>query len=313
MDELIKAKLKENLGQMIRCPNESAEILATMMSITHSLQAGRTMDASMSKWFGQNTPLGITSSASLISWLSTQRSNPIKWVIRDSVASCMAAYGIKTLRQIETTGVQSQLNYLQRIVSAEVTNKVDFFKVLQEFIDSQCIDIIDVVELIDALENQRVQLPLVASVLRSMLKVIKLYVIGSGNNWPNHGGTVKTFGFEVCARLIAALLKKMIMADECVAPEEVGAFYEILAERYAMPPEQAQWIYEAAPLDYEVSDICADILAVLSPDRVGEIYEVLERIAMADQHFDSREKKLLNTIHSCLTIDLSLDKLNEES
>lgn len=305
MKALNHDSLNDYLEIMIQQFEDWESLLTQLVSMSQTLRPGSTINTSMSRWFGENTSLGISSPASLITWLGENSSEPMRWVIRDSVASCMAAYGIEFYRQSEPSKANSQISILQRRVSSQFDDKLAFIKLIQDCNRLNCIDLIDAIELLDAVLRERVDLTLGLATIRGMLRVLRLYVVGTGDGWPNHGGSVKVFGFEVCARLIILLLKKMIMADDYVAPQEMNTFYSVVAQKYSIPPEQAQWIYEAAPLDFNLTDVCKDIRNNLQPDKVIEVYEVLEKLALADQHFDIRESWLLESIQAGLGISLA--------
>lgn len=305
MKALNHDSLNDYLEIMIQQFEDWESLLTQLVSMSQTLRPGSTINTSMSRWFGENTSLGISSPASLITWLGENSSEPMRWVIRDSVASCMAAYGIEFYRQSEPSKANSQISILQRRVSSQFDDKLAFIKLIQDYNRLNCIDLIDAIELLDAVLRERVDLTLGLATIRGMLRVLRLYVVGTGDGWPNHGGSVKVFGFEVCARLIILLLKKMIMADDYVAPQEMNTFYSVVAQKYSIPPEQAQWIYEAAPLDFNLTDVCKDIRNNLQPDKVIEVYEVLEKLALADQHFDIRESWLLESIQAGLGISLA--------
>lgn len=305
MQVLNHDSLNDYLEIMIQQSEDWESLLSQLVSMSQALRPGSTINASMSRWFGENTSIGISSPASLITWLGENSSEPMRWVIRDSVASCMAAYGIKFYRESEPSKANSQISILQRRVSSQFDDKLAFIKLIQDCNRLNCIDLIDAIELLDAVLRERVDLTLGLATLRGMLRVLRLYVVGTGDGWPNHGGSVKVFGFEVCARLIILLLKKMIMADDYVAPQEMNTFYSVVAQKYSIPPVQAQWIYEAAPLDFNLTDVCKDIRNILQPDKVIEVYEVLEKLALADEHFDIRESWLLESIQSELNISLA--------
>lgn len=305
MEALNHNSLNDHLEIIIQQFDDWEKPLTELVNISQSLKPGSTIDASMSKWFGENDTLGVSSPASLITWLGENSSDTMRWVVRDSVASCMAAYGIEYYRQSEVSEAHRQINDIQRRASSQLTDKLDFIKLIKNLNRSHSMDLRDAVELLDSVLRDRVDIGLGLATLRGMLRVLKLYVVGSGNEWPNHGGSIKVFGFEVCARLIILLLKKMIMADDYVAPQEMNTFYSVVAQKYSIPPEQAQWIYEAAPLDFNLTDVCKDIRNNLQPDKVIEVYEVLEQLALADQHFDIRESWLLESIQVGLGISVA--------
>ena len=305
MKALNHDSLNDYLEIMIQQSEDWESLLTQLVSMSQTLRPGSTINTSMSRWFGENTTIGISSPASLITWLGENSSEPMRWVIRDSVASCMAAYGIEFYRQSEPSKANSQISRLQRRVSSQFDDKLAFIQLIQDYNRLNCIDLIDAIELLDAVLRERVDFTLGLATLRGMLRVLRLYVVGSGNGWPSHGGSIKVFGFEVCARLIILLLKKMIMADDYVAPQEMNTFYSVVAQKYSIPPEQAQWIYEAAPLDFNLTDVCKDIRNNLQPDKVIEVYEVLEQLALADQHFDIRESWLLESIQVGLGISVA--------
>ena len=305
MKALNHDSLNDYLEIMIQQSEDWESLLTQLVSMSQTLRPGSTINTSMSRWFGENTSIGISSPASLITWLGENSSEPMRWVIRDSVASCMAAYGIEFYRESEPSKANSQISILQRRVSSQFDDKLAFIQLIQDYNRLNCIDLIDAIELLDAVLRERVDFTLGLATLRGMLRVLRLYVVGSGNGWPSHGGSIKVFGFEVCARLIILLLKKMIMADDYVAPQEMNTFYSVVAQKYSIPPEQAQWIYEAAPLDFNLTDVCKDIRNNLQPDKVIEVYEVLEQLALADQHFDIRESWLLESIQVGLGISVA--------
>ena len=300
------------LQRMLDKPNEINAIVNELISKLESLEPGTALDATMNKWFGHKSLLGATSPASLISWLDSNTSSTMKWVIRDSVSSCMAAEGIANLRCLKTYQAGTLIASLQRQASFQISEKKQFIELVKELNGAECIDLIDAIELIDAVICERIDLILATSNLRGMLKVIKLYVLESGDAWPIHKGSIKVFGFEVSARLVVILLKKMIMADQVVDPKEMETYYKILGQRYSIPPEQARWIFEAAPLDFDISKVCRDILGFLKPEKVTEVYEILKAIAIADNHFDKREQSLLRNIQYCLTIQMSIGEISQE-
>ena len=94
----------------------------------------------------------------------------------------------------------------------------------------------------------------------------------------------------------------MILADNVIDAKEMDKYYDFLGKRYSIPPDQAQWIYEAAPVNFDIRQVCHDISSLMHTDRVKEVYSGLEEIAMADEHLDNREKQLLNFIRSGLNI-----------
>ena len=160
----------------------------------------------------------------------------------------------------------------------------------------------DALEILDAVVRERISVSDGLRSMQGMMRIMELYVVGSGSRWPVHQGTVKVFGFEVSARLVAILLKKMILADNVVDTKEMNKYYDFLGNRYSIPPDQAQWIFEAAPVSFDIRQVCHDISSLLQTERVKEVYAGLEEIALADEHFDNREKQLLNFIRSGLNI-----------
>ena len=71
----------------------------------------------------------------------------------------------------------------------------------------------------------------------------------------------------------------MIMADLIINEDEMQTYYKILGQRYSIPPDQAQWIYEAAPIDFDLATVCKDMISFLHPDKVTEVYDILKAIA----------------------------------
>ncbi len=306
MKLLDRDQFQNYLQQMLDEPDELKNIISELINKLDSFEPGTALDQSMNKWFGHKSLLGATSPASLICWLGTNTSSTMKWVIRDSVSSCMAAAGIENLRFLEINPAGHLLASLQRKASSLISDKCEFIELVKEFNRAGCIDLMDAIELTDAVICDRIDLVLASSTLRSMLKVVKLYVLGNANVWPIHKGSIKVFGFEVSARLVVILLKKMIIADDVIDPQEMQTYYKILGQRYSIPPDQAQWIFEAAPIDFDLSLVCRDMLGFLHPDKVTEVYDILKAIAIADNHFDHREQKLLGKIQSYLTIQMSI-------
>ena len=52
------------------------------------------------------------------------------------------------------------------------------------------------------------------------------------------------------------------------------------------------------------------MISFLHPDKVTEVYDILKAIAIADDHFDHREQKLLGEIQSYLTIQMSIGEID---
>tara|TARA_Y100000589_G_scaffold214242_1_gene202143 strand:- start:1791 stop:2735 length:945 start_codon:yes stop_codon:yes gene_type:complete len=312
MKPLDRDDFENYLQLMLDKPDKCRVLAGELISKLDTCEPGVALGKSMNQWFGHKSLLGATSPASLISWLDASTSPTMKWVIRDSVSSCMASVGIENLRELATYRAGTIIASLQRQANLQISEKKQFLELVKVLNRSACIDLIDAIELIDAVICERIDLVLAASNLRGMLKVIKLYVLESGDNWPIHQGSIKVFGFEVGARLIVILLKKMIMADQVVDPKEMVTFYKILGQRYSIPPEQARWIFEAAPLDFDIAIVCRDVLGFLHPEKVTEVYDILKAIAIADNHFDQSEQKLLGTIQDCLTIQMSIGGISQE-
>ena len=298
------------LQLMLDKPDEINQTVTELINKLDSFEPGTTIDESMNQWFGHKSLLGAISPASLICWLGANTSSTMKWVIRDSVSSCMAAAGIENLRCLELNAAGHLLAKLQRQAGLKISKKSEFLELVQEFNRAACIDLVDAIELTDAVIRERIDFVLASSTLRGMLKVTKLYVLGNGAEWPIHKGNIKVFGFEVSARLVVILLKKMIMVDLIINEEEMQTYYKILGQRYSIPPDQAQWIYEAAPIDFDLATVCKDMISFLHPDKVTEVYDILKAIAIADDHFDHREQKLLGEIQSYLTIQMSIGKID---
>ena len=310
MKPLDRDEFHNYLQLMLDKPEEINQIVTDLINKLDSFEPGTAIDDSMNKWFGHKSLLGAISPASLICWLGANTSSTMKWVIRDSVSSCMAATGIENLRCLEVNPAGHLLAKLQRSAGIKISNKGEFIQLVQEFNRAGCIDLLDAIELTDAVIRERIDFVLASSTLRGMLKVIKLYVIGNASVWPIHKGNIKVFGFEVSARLVVILLKKMIMADFIINEEEMETYYKILGQRYSIPPDQAQWIYEAAPNDFDLATVCRDMISFLHPDKVTEVYDILKAIAIADDHFDHREQKLLGEIQSYLTIQMSIGEID---
>mgnify|MGYP001192480938 CR=1 FL=1 len=302
MQPLDRDHFHNYLQLMLDKPGQINQTITELINQLESFEPGMTIDESMNQWFGHKSLLGAISPASLICWLGASTSSTMKWVIRDSVSSCMAASGIENLRCLDINPAGRLLAKLQRQAGFQITEKSEFIELLQEFNRAGCIDLMDAIELTDAVIRERIDFVLASSTLRGMLKVIRLYVLGNADVWPIHKGSIKVFGFEVSARLVVILLKKMILADFVINEEEMETYYKILGQRYSIPPDQAQWIYDAAPVDFDLAVVCEDILSFLHPEKVTEVYDILKAIAIADDHFDHREQKLLRQIQSYLTI-----------
>ncbi len=302
MKPLDRDQFHNYLQRMLDMPDELNQVITELINKLDSFEPGTALEDSMNQWFGHKSLLGATSPASLICWLGANTSSTMKWVIRDSVSSCMASAGIENLRCLEFNPAGHLIAKLQRQAGVQISDKSEFIKLVQEFNRAGCIDLMDAIELTDAVIRERIDFVLASSTLRGMLKVIKLYVMGNADVWPIHKGSIKVFGFEVSARLVVILLKKMIMADFVINKDEMETYYKILGQRYSIPPDQAQWIYEAAPVDFDLNAVCRDMLGFLHPEKVTEVYDILKAIAIADDHFDHREQKLLRQIQSYLTI-----------
>ena len=302
MQSLTRDQFQVHLQYILDSPESAVDVLKDVFGQIDAFEPGSALNESMNKWFGHSTLIGATSPASLIAWLGDANEAVMNWVIEDSINSCMAATGITTLRSIDLENAQNQIADLYSKLETEVSNSSDLVRLIKQFNASGCIALMDAIEILDAVIRERISVADGLKSLQGMMRIMELYVMGSGSYWPVHQGSVKVFGFEVSARLVAILLKKMILADNVVDAKEMDKYYDFLASRYSIPPDQAQWIYEAAPVNFDIRQVCHDISSLMQTERVNEVYAGLEEIAMADEHLDNREKQLLNFIRSGLNI-----------
>lgn len=302
MQSLTRDQFQVHLQRILDSPDSAVDVLKDLFSQIEAFEPGSALDESMNKWFGHSALIGATSPASLISWLGDANEAVMNWVIEDSINSCMAATGIKTLRSGDFESAQNQISDLYGKLETEVSDSADLVMLVQQFNSNGCIALMDAIEILDAVIRERISVADGLRSLQGMMRIMELYVMGSGSRWPVHQGSVKVFGFEVSARLVAILLKKMILADNVIDAKEMDKYYDFLGSRYSIPPDQAQWIYEAAPVNFDIRQVCHDISSLMQTERVKEVYAGLEEIAMADEHLDNREKQLLNFIRSGLNI-----------
>ena len=302
MQSLTREQFQVHLQRILDHPDSSVDVLKEIFSHIEAFEPGTTLNESMNKWFGHSTLIGATSPASLISWLGDANEAVMNWGIEDSVNSCMAATGIKALRANDLEKSRDQIKDLYSTLENEISEVSDLVRLIQKFNASGCIALMDAIEVLDAVIRERISASDGLRSLQGMMRIMELYVLGSGSRWPVHQGSVKVFGFEVSARLVAILLKKMILADNVIDAKEMDKYYDFLGNRYSIPPDQAQWIYEAAPVNFDIRQVCHDISSLLQTERVKEVYAGLEEIALADEHLDNREKQLLNFIRSGLNI-----------
>ena len=78
----------------------------------------------------------------------------MKWVIRDSESSCMAATGIENLRCLEVNPAGHLLAKLQS-AGIKISDRGKFIELVQEFNRAGCIDLLDAIELTDAVIRER--------------------------------------------------------------------------------------------------------------------------------------------------------------
>ena len=166
MNQLDRDDFQAYLQLMLDKPNEIHAIVSELISKAGSLEPGTALDATMNKWFGHKSLLGATSPASLISWLDANTSSTMKWVIRDSVSSCMAAAGIENLRYLKTYQAGILIANLQRRASFQISEKKQFIEFVKELNRADCIDLIDAIELIDAVICDRIDLILATAKIK---------------------------------------------------------------------------------------------------------------------------------------------------
>lgn len=302
MPLLTREELSEQIQYMMDRPEDAIEIIKDIFSKFGSAELGVTLSDSINKWFGQSAMVGVTCPASLICLVDKMSEPAMRWVIQDSINTCLASSGITSLRQYETEIALAHVKNLIKEVEESEYSQTNLLKLIKTMNDIACITLLDAIELIDALVRDRMTVKVGFEALYGTIKVIQLYVVGNGSQWPVHQGNIKVFGFEVSTRLVALLLKKMIVADDKIEPSEMLAYFEFLGRKYSMPPEQAQWVFDSAPATFDIRSVCGDIVSLLRPERISEIYETLNEIAMADDHLDNREKQLINFIRSNLNI-----------
>ena len=109
------------LQLMLDKPDEINQTVTELINKLDSFEPGTTIDESMNQWFGHKSLLGAISPASLICWLGANTSSTMKWVIRDSVSSCMAAAGIENLRCLELNAAGHLLAKLQRQAGLKIS------------------------------------------------------------------------------------------------------------------------------------------------------------------------------------------------
>ncbi len=302
MYSLTRDQFQVHLQRILDSPESAVDVLKDVFNQIESFEPGSALNESMNQWFGHSTLIGATSPASLISWLGDANEAVMNWVIEDSINSCMASTGIKTLRSSDLENAKYQIADLYGKLDTEVANTSDLVSLVQQFNKSGCIALMDAIEILDAVIRERITVVDGLKSMQGMMRIMELYVMGSGAHWPVHQGSVKVFGFEVSARLVAILLKKMILADNVIDIKEMNKYYDFLGSKYSIPPDQAQWIYEAAPVNFDIRQVCHNISSLMQTERVKEVFAGLEEIAMADEHLDNREKQLLNFIRSGLNI-----------
>ena len=107
--------------------------------------------------------------------------------------------GIKTLRSNDLESAHDQISDLHGILETEISDSSELVLLVQQFNSSGCIALMDAIEILDAVIRERISVADGLRSLQGMMRIMELYVSGSGSRWPVHQGSVKVFGFEVSA------------------------------------------------------------------------------------------------------------------
>lgn len=305
-----KIQLMDYIAQIRKKPEDAGEILKVLFSAVDAYEPGLILTGPITRWIGQGQYLGATTAASYLSWVQKMEESPMRWVISSSIYNVMAAEAITILRAIgESRGLgilRSLIPRIQKLSDSAGTEDNDLLAVL-DLLDvllmEDCVSFMDSLEILDGVYRGRLKPQTVFQAFRIILTNAQFYLEGSGRQWYVTPGSVQSMNFEIRARLVILLLKKMILADDVVDAGELTALYKILGEKYAIPPEQAKWLFESAPEDFDLTSLTGDMVEMLDLAKRKEIFSALDEMAMADSHLDEREEALLVQIKTELKIE----------
>ena len=310
MSEGLDSKLYLHyLKQLLEEPDARKEIMKVILGSLEVPEAGEVLSGPVLQWLGGGAPIGTTTAASYISWLGSEELSPMKWTIQSSLISCCASHGIHSFRKLDDSKALGMLgfygNRLNNLLRLSKTSSVEdflapFIEILQEFGEHELLSVPDSVELLDALFSERATPFVVVRTLSSVLKNIRFYVEGKGRDWPVHPGNVRAMRLEIKSRVVILLLKKMILADDEIEPREMYNFYTFIGKQYCISPQQGEWIFDEAPVDFDLQQLADDMKSMMTADTIKEVMQSLETMAMADEVLDEREADLLKTLKAYL-------------
>ena len=156
MQFLTRDQFQVHLQRILDSPDSAVDVLRDLFSQLDAFEPGSALDESMNKWFGHSALIGATSPASLISWLGDANEAVMNWVIEDSINSCMAATGIKTLRSSDLEIAQDQITDLYTKLESEISDSADLVRLVQQFNSNGCIALMDAIEILDAVIRERI-------------------------------------------------------------------------------------------------------------------------------------------------------------
>ena len=98
---LTREELSDQIQYMIDRPEDSIEIINDLFQKLGPAGLGMTLSDSINKWFGESVIVGVTCPASLMSLVNKVSEPAMKWVIQDSINTCLASSGINSFRKYE--------------------------------------------------------------------------------------------------------------------------------------------------------------------------------------------------------------------